>query len=133
MNVWDASSGELLRSFEKPSTSFFTQFRWSPDGTRLAVPFWSQKLLILTPGQRLPTRHRQRPDPSQHVAEQPPVQIPLGQQQPAIGSSPVPMPALPAGGDNRGSPWQSRPHPQMPFLPSAARNARPFYPGNLGE
>ena len=37
MNVWDASSGELLRSFEKPSTSFFTQFRWSPDGTRLAV------------------------------------------------------------------------------------------------
>ena len=37
VNVWDASSGELLRSFEKPSTSFFTQFRWSPDGTRLAV------------------------------------------------------------------------------------------------
>ena len=37
MNVWGASSGELLRSFEKPSTSFFTQFRWSPDGTRLAV------------------------------------------------------------------------------------------------
>ena len=37
VNVWDASSGELLRSFEKPSTSFFTQFRWSLDGTRLAV------------------------------------------------------------------------------------------------
>ena len=37
VNVWDASSGELLRSFEKSSTSFFTQFRWSPDGTRLAV------------------------------------------------------------------------------------------------
>ena len=37
VNVWGASSGELLRSFEKPSTSFFTQFRWSPDGTRLAV------------------------------------------------------------------------------------------------
>ena len=132
MNVWDASSGELLRSFEKPSTSFFTQFRWSPDGTRLAVPFWSQKLLILTRA-TLPTRHRQRPDPSQHVAEQPPVQIPLGQQQPVIGSSPVPIPARPAGGDKRDSPWQSRPHPQMPFLPSAALNARPFYPGNMGE
>ena len=37
VNVWDASSGELLRSFEKSSTSFLTQFRWSPDGTRLAV------------------------------------------------------------------------------------------------
>ena len=43
------------------------------------------------------------------------------------------MPALPAGGDNRDSAWQSRPHPQMPFLPSAALNARPFYPGNMGE
>ena len=41
------------------------------------------KLLILTRA-TLPTRHRQRPDPSQHVAEQPPVQIPLGQQQPVI-------------------------------------------------
>ena len=45
--------------------------------------FLEPKLLILTRA-TLPTRHRQRPDPSQHVAEQPPVQIPLGQQQPVI-------------------------------------------------
>ena len=32
----------------------------------------------------LTTRHRQCPDPRQHVAEQPPVQMPLGQQQPII-------------------------------------------------
>ena len=32
-------------------------------------------------GTALTTRHRQRPDPTQHVAEQPPVQMPLGQQQ----------------------------------------------------
>ena len=49
------------------------------------------------------------------------------------GSSPILIPARPAGGDNRDSAWQSRPHPQMPFLPSAALNARPFYPGNMGE
>ena len=30
----------------------------------------------------LPSRHRQRPDPVQHVTEQPPVQMPLGQRQP---------------------------------------------------
>ena len=57
----------------------------------------------------------------------------LGQQQPVIGSSPVPTAALPAGLDNRDSAWQSRPHLQIPFLPSAALNARPFYPGNMGE
>ena len=45
--------------------------------------FLEPKLLILTRA-TLPTRHRQRPDPSQHVAEQPPVQIPLGQQQPVM-------------------------------------------------
>ena len=44
-----------------------------------------------------------------------------------------PCSALPAGGDKRDSAGQSRPHPQMPFLPSAALNARPFYPGNMGE
>ena len=32
----------------------------------------------------LPSRHRQRPDPLQHVAEQPAVQMPLGQQQPIV-------------------------------------------------
>ena len=32
----------------------------------------------------LPARQRQRPDPVQHVAEQPAVQMPLGQQQPVI-------------------------------------------------
>ena len=32
----------------------------------------------------LPARQRQRPDPVQHVTEQPPVQMPLGQQQPII-------------------------------------------------
>ena len=55
------------------------------------------------------------------------------QARPRRGSSPVPIPALPAGLDNRDSAWQSRPHLQMPFLPSVALNARPFYPGNMGE
>ena len=32
----------------------------------------------------LPSGHRQRPDPAQHVTEQPPVQMPLGQQQPVV-------------------------------------------------
>ncbi len=30
----------------------------------------------------LPARHRQIPDPPQHLAKQPPVQMSLGQQQP---------------------------------------------------
>ena len=37
-------------------------------------------------GTTLTTRDRQRPDPTQHVAEQPRVQIPLGQQQPVVAS-----------------------------------------------
>ena len=41
VNVWDASSGELLRSFEESSTVMrpfnLSNVRWSPDGTRLAV------------------------------------------------------------------------------------------------
>ena len=49
------------------------------------------------------------------------------------GSSPLPIPALRAGGDNRGSAWRSRSHLQMFFVLSAALNARPFYPGNMGE
>ena len=32
----------------------------------------------------LPSGHRQRPDPAQHVTEQPPVQMSLGQQQPVV-------------------------------------------------
>ena len=32
----------------------------------------------------LPAWQRQRPDPVQHVAEQPAVQMPFGQQQPVI-------------------------------------------------
>ena len=32
----------------------------------------------------LAARHRQRPDPTQHVAEQSAVQMPIGQQQPVI-------------------------------------------------
>ena len=41
VNVWDAASGELLRSFEESSTVMrpfnLSNVRWSPDGTRLAV------------------------------------------------------------------------------------------------
>ncbi len=33
---------------------------------------------------RLPTRHRQGSNPSDHRSEQPPTQVPLGQQQPVI-------------------------------------------------
>ena len=32
----------------------------------------------------LPARHRQRPDPPQHLAKQAPVQMSLGQQQPVV-------------------------------------------------
>ena len=45
--------------------------------------FGAKKLLILVQV-TLPARQRQRPDPVQHVTEQPPVQMPLGQQQPVV-------------------------------------------------
>ena len=50
----------------------------APADTAPAKPFWSQKLLILARA-TLPTGHRQRPDPPQHVAKQPPVQMSLRQ------------------------------------------------------
>ena len=45
--------------------------------------FLEPKLLVLARS-TLPARQRQRPDPVQHVAEQPAVQMPPGQQQPIV-------------------------------------------------
>ena len=55
----------------------------APADTAPCEPFGSQKLLILARA-TLPARQRQRPDPVQHVTEQPPVQMPLRQEQPVI-------------------------------------------------
>ena len=44
----------------------------------------TQRLLSVAARRPLPTRQRQRPDPTQHVGEQPAVEVPLGQQQPVV-------------------------------------------------
>ena len=71
-------------------------------------------------GTVLAARHRQRPDPRQHLAEQLPVQIPLGQKQPVIPS----MLDQPSAGLHEpvlqtrqrpaaNPPWQPEPPPEV--------------------
>ena len=72
---------------------------WSPDSRAFfrhlcaLAPFLHQMFSVS--GHPLSVRHRQRPDPPQHVAEQPPGQMPFRQQEPAGASSTVR--ASPAG------------------------------------
>ena len=72
---------------------------WSPDSRAFVrhlcalAPFLRQMFSVS--GHPLSVRHRQRPDPPQHVAEQPPGQMPFRQQEPAGASSTVR--ASPAG------------------------------------
>jgi len=52
-----------------------------------AIDFSDTTPILLTRAQilqPLPARHRQRIDPPQHLAKQPPVQMSLGQQQPVV-------------------------------------------------
>ena len=56
----------------------------SADWSHTPPTLLSQRSDFLSERDGLTTRHRQRPDPAQHVAEQPAVQMPLGQQQPVI-------------------------------------------------
>ena len=53
-------------------------------GRTLLRPSFLNAQISCPQGTALTTRHRQCPDPTQHVAEQPAVQMPLGQQQPVI-------------------------------------------------
>ena len=46
-------------------------------------PFFAQKGFVAL-GRASACRHRQRPDPPQHLAEEPPVQMPFRQQEPVV-------------------------------------------------